>query len=336
MKTINEKVSPNLQNLSLTHSSKIKIQTKKPNMSSNQFPKTVETLPKPMDHLKFQLKKDNENYLIHHPSPVTRGADLLLELTAEGPKNWLIPVDKEFLVSKVPFFKALFNSEGFWKETENVSQIEGVPRITVQKLDNISNETMFKFLEMLYARSIYDENDSKFNSNNYVTSENVLQFIELSQFWMVEDMKKEAIKYADKNMDAIIVMNAFKYNNPFVREIVEPICQLFIQLTEAGTRESRRLENICDNAEARMKKVDLKLRSVMKDLNATKIADYDEDEFIELTDKVRNTIDEISVEVNKPNDERPTKRVKHDAEFRHENLFQYGKRKYSNQYSILN
>ena len=135
-------------------------------------------------------------YQIYHSSQVTKYADLLLELKSEDDsKNWLIPVDKDFLVSKVPYFEALFNTEGIWKETKNNDKIEGVSKFLVDKIDNVSNNTVWKFLEMLHARSIYDEQDSQFETENYINPDNVLEFLVLSDIWMAEDIKKGAIEY---------------------------------------------------------------------------------------------------------------------------------------------
>jgi len=309
----------------------------------NQLNKPVATPPKPIDHLKFQLKQNNDTHLIHHPSPVTRGADLLLELPGEEaffskgmnqPLNWLIPVDKEFLVSKVPFFKALFNTEGFWKETENDNRIQGVSKVTVKKLSNVSNKTMCKFLEMVYARSIYDEYDSKFKTKNYITDENVLEFIELSQFWMVEDIVKEAVGYAEKNMSGSMMMKAYKYDNPLVRETVEPICQMFIKVTEVGAYQAKILENYRKNAEARMKSLDKTIESAIEHLDVTSNARYqdDEEELRIQIRIVRDMLGKVEDELNKPIDEKPIKAGKYEADHRFENIFQYGKRKYSDRY----
>ena len=38
--------------------------------------------------------------------------------------NWLIPVHKTILIEKIPYFKGLFESEGFWEDSQNYDEIE--------------------------------------------------------------------------------------------------------------------------------------------------------------------------------------------------------------------
>jgi len=208
------------------------------------------TTSEPKDYFKFQLKQESEKYRICHPSPVTRGADLLLELETFLDKNWLIPVDKGFLVSNIPYFEGLFNTDDFWRETKNGDKIEGVAKITFIRPGEVKKQTILKFLEMLHAQAIYDESDFKYQTINFITNENVLEFIELSEFWMVEHIKKEAIDFVSYNINGEMMIRALKYENPFVRKTIEPICQTFFKSTEAraiqGDKFNQQLDEIRD------------------------------------------------------------------------------------------
>lgn len=221
----------------------------------------------PADFFKFQLKQDSDKFVICHPSPMTKGANLLLELENED-KNWLIPVDKEFLVSKVPYFEALFNTEGFWKETKNTEKIEGVSKVQVDKLDNVSNKTVWKFLEMLHARSMYDRYDSKFKTDNFINTHNVLEFLVLSDIWMVEDIKTEAVKYVDEirrggnHFPGDVMMAAYKHNNPFVRKTIEPMFQSFVKRKEFLEPKFESMGKRIEYLEPEVKSLNLKVESL--------------------------------------------------------------------------
>jgi len=173
--------------------------------------------------------------LIRHPSPVTAGSDLLLELSSDGDNttNWLIPVHKKFLISQIPYFEGMFNSEGVWRETKNCQVIEGVTKIKLATIFNVSKNTVLKLLEFIYARSIYDRCYSKCDAKNYITHDNVIEFIELSEVWIIPEIQQFAIDYAEKYMDSEMMMKAFNCDNPFVKEKIEPICRKFVQMSAA-------------------------------------------------------------------------------------------------------
>ena len=169
---------------------------------------------------------------------MTLGSDLLLELKADCDEskiidkdekdgesdaeelNWLIPVHKSILIKKIPYFQGLFESEGFWEDSQNYDEIENCKKLPIRKLGNVSNSSIFNFIELLYARSIYDKNEPKFASDNYITRDNVFEFIELSQFWMVDDIKNEAVSYVERHMDNELMMAALVFDNQSVREMV--------------------------------------------------------------------------------------------------------------------
>lgn len=231
------------------------------------------------DYFKFQLGQDNDKYVIQHPSPMTKSANLLLELEKEqvnGNKNWLIPVDKEFLVKKIPYFKALFNTNNFWKETKNCDKIDDVSKILVKKPGNVDNNTIFKLLKMLHAQSIYDRGDAKFKTDNFIDRGNVLKFFELSEFWMVDDCKNAAIRYATENMDSYIMMKAYNHDNPLVRKEMEPVCKRFINKKEESAKFYEKYYELSEKTNSMKYKVRCDLHSAIGDcetLYQTKTAD---------------------------------------------------------------
>ena len=234
---------------------------------------------------------------------MTLGSDLLLELKADWNESpiidkdhedddkqyheddededsdaeeltWLIPVHKTILVKKIPYFKGLFESEGFWEDSQNHDEIENCKKLPIRKLGNVSNSTIFRFIELLYARSIYDKNDLKFSTDNYITRDNVFEFIELSQFWMVDDMKYEAVSYVERYMDNELMMAALVFDNQPVREMVQIISNTFIIASAARHSKATSLKE----------KAILSLRGIRNNIDsATKYLEYPQNNFNKTT-----------------------------------------------------
>jgi len=174
----------------------------------------IKKRPQIEDHqLKLKLNDPNEKYNVIHPSLVTIGADLYLLQKAEGCKDNMIPVHREFIMTVIPYFAKQYSDDGIWRE----GKLKDHGDINISQLPESVNITAV----VAYIKSLYEVDYNPFSLVN------CLDILELADYWCDQFMKTECLNFIEEAMDDKLFDKI--YENPRIQSSVGNIVKEYVK-----------------------------------------------------------------------------------------------------------
>jgi len=175
--------------------------------------------------LQIKLPKVEETeFTLKYPTQITLGADLLIELKNQvGAPNdmpkWLIPLHKDFISEKIPYFAAMFKEGSNWRENKKANDDStseyrfGIQDLIFDRPQTVKNETVLQYFTRIYLPYITDQHSDNWRPDLFFTTDNVLEFLELSNFLNDEDTEGHCQDYIGGNMCNELMLKMFDFPN---------------------------------------------------------------------------------------------------------------------------
>jgi len=191
---------------------------------------------------------EKTEYEVKFPTEITLGADLLIELKnhfcdpMDAPK-WLIPVHKVCISENIPYFAAMFNEGSNWRENKKANDDSrsgyrfGLPSISFDRPQAVSNETILQYFIKIYKSNTEIQLSDNYDSSLYFKKDNILEFLELSNFFGDDVTEDNCRSFIAKNMCKELMLNMFNFPN--VLDLTRIYAENFLNQLESEDQVSK-------------------------------------------------------------------------------------------------
>ena len=199
--------------------------------------------------LQIKLPKvENTEFEVKFPTEITLGADLLIELNnqvgapSDVPK-WLIPVHKVFISEKIPYFAAMFKEGSNWRENKKENEDStsdlrfGLQNLIFHRPQTVTNKTVLQYFIKIYKSTTDLQLSDNYDPDLFFTKENILEFLELSNFLNDDITEDNCLCFISDNMCKDLMLKMFDFPN--VRDLTKSYAEDYLIKLESEVEVSK-------------------------------------------------------------------------------------------------